>query len=815
MHPNLYLNKVILTFFWLSEFVEEADISEKFAHALLEVSNKPEARTAFNENSIATPVAGNRMNEPVAVSVTHTNEHGSIAPDSAVHTIVSNSSGIASVENRGSDDDEESGSRSKAESQSTMEPWKESIPTPSPAHADEKSIADMCGGQQQGSTPRGNPTKMLFEETPADVIEKRKRIDAQQSCFPLSGDESSMRSRSTIQNTTTTQKAFSGSSFYVKQTNVSPHMEESEDANNCTTTNQAVIAKVPRRVDDSNILTSRNLKFVSASPSTTDTATILSKEIENLNVNSIDEENDNTQNHQSQVSTPVNHSEQQKNAASPDQDAMDKEMEDFSPPRMNETGSPDADELVKTFDAILNSNDASLDNHLEPENFLLTQESHLEKSKEADMTIVDPSIGRKGLDDPHGAGRMENDGPEVPRQPSGVELPTYSAVANPSAKHSDRGQVVVDDTLYEKWIQDMSESIAPDDKWVKVMRMMKDFGLKHYSGGRLSSWIYVFPGRRTKANGGLLSHDFVEDEFDLKELAFQRFNWKGDDKFRSHREASMSRERHAKRILQISPEITQKRKAEMNARPGDTRKQQRTSESDHCAMPPLSNSLSTPEMKATVGEKLLSCLRVLQTSHKYKKLANLDEGKSSRFKDQVGNIEKFLKDAISSKRTSEVRKIRKPILYVCGSPGVGKTTAVDWCCDKVVKSVKNRELAGFDSLRICRVNGVSPGDAVNSILNKIADGLDMTNKVVTMKSLATFLKKTDEMVMLVIDEVDEMVSSRGTSSLNSESEKTLHELCKLASDPSCNVSLIGISNAVDGLAATRLKMIGMMVSSNH
>lgn len=789
MYPNL---------FWFSEFIEEADISAKFAKALLEVSSKHEASTFFNENSIATPVAGNRMHEPFAVSATHTDEHGSIAPDSAVHTIVSFSSGVASVENRVGDGDEASDSHSKAESQLTMEPWKESMPTPSPAQADEKSIVDMCGGQQQGSPPRGNPTKMLFDETPADVIEKRKRIDAMQSKSPI-------RRPSRTQPESTVQ---------ITQSNWLPHMENSEDANHCTTKNAK---EVPRSVDDSSMLTSCNLTLVTALPSTTHTSSSLSEEIEGCrNLNSFDDDNASAQSvaKKLRVSTPIKHSEELKNTASPDQDAMDKEMEGFSPPRMNEKGSPDVDDLVKTFDATLTSTEALVDNHQEPEHFLLTQEAPLDSSKKVGRASGDHTVGREGRDSIEGVDRMENDSPEVHHQAVGVEPRTELDVAIP-INPSERGQIDVDEAAYEKWTQNMTELVSPEDKWAKVMRKMMNSGLKWQSGGMLSSWIYVFPGRRTKASGGILGHDFVDDEFDLKQLAFERFNWKGDDKFHSDRDARISLDRRAKRVLQTSPERSQKRKAETKGRLEHTRKQQRLSENHQatdCAVPPVSTSLSTPEMKETVGAKLLSCLRVLQTSHRHKKLANHDESKSSRFKDQVSHIEKFLEAAISSKRSSGHNKFKTPILYVCGSPGVGKTTAVDWCCDQAVKSVKNMEIADCDSLRICQVNGVCPGDAASSILSKIADGLDMTNKNVTMKSLAAFLKKTDEMVILVIDEVDEMVSSRSNSSLNSESEKTLRDLCKLASDPSCKVALIGISNAVDGLAATRLKMTGMMVS---
>jgi hypothetical protein len=757
------------------------------------------------------------MNEHFAVSATHTNEHGNIAPDSAVHTIVSYSSGVASVENRVGDDDEASDSRSKAESQSTMEPWKESMPTPSPAQADEKSIVDMCGGQQQGSPPRGNPTKMLFDETPADVIEKRKRIDAQQSCFPVSLDESKIRSKSPLQRPATTQTRISESPVHVNQSNLAPLMKNGEGTNNFTTTNEVIAGDLPRSVDNSTILSTRNLNLVSALAPTTNSTSSLSEEIGDYrNINCINDDNASAQNidETSRVSTtPLKHSEQLKNAASPDQDAMDKEMEDFSPPRMNEKGSPDADDLVKTFDATFHSIEASLDNH-QPESFLLTQEAHSDSSNQDGGTSGDYSVEKSGREGSQGVRRLENERPELTHHPTFVEPHPDLDAANP-AKPLERGHLVVNEDVYEKWIQNMTELITPDDKWVKVMRKMKDSGLKWYNGGGISAWLYVFPGMRTKANGGILGHDFVEDEFDLKQLAFERFNWKGDAKFHSDREANMSVERRAKRILQTSPERTHKRKAETNGRLEHARKQQRLSESQQasdCTLPPQPNSLSTPEMKATVGAKLLSCLRVLQTSSRYKKLANLDERKSSQFKDQVGQIEKFLRAAISSKQTSGHSKFETPILYVCGSPGVGKTTAVDWCCDQAVKSVKNGEIADCANLRICHVNSVSPGDAATSILNKIADCLDITKKNITMKSLAAYLKKTDEMVVLVIDEVDEMVSSRGNSSLNSESEKTLRELCEWASVPSCKVALIGISNAVEGLAATRLKMIGMMVS---
>ena len=103
------------------------------------------------------------------------------------------------------------------------------------------------------------------------------------------------------------------------------------------------------------------------------------------------------------------------------------------------------------------------------------------------------------------------------------------------------------------------------------------------------------------------------------------------------------------------------------------------------------------------------------------------------------------------------------------------------------------------------------GDAT-ALLNEIARVLQMGTKKMTMKNhrdLIEKITKKKDLVMLVIDEVDNMISTRGGAA-ESGSSKILRSLCELATDPGCKFSLVGISNAVDNAVAKTLTQIGMV-----
>lgn len=498
-------------------------------------------------------------------------------------------------------------------------------------------------------------------------------------------------------------------------------------------------------------------------------------------------------------STPVKPIDTRNQAFSPDQDTMDKEMEGFSPPPVNDHGSPDADDLVMTYDTSTLSNEETFGGNL------LTQDFPME-SEDVDMDsgeVVDSVGDDINTDvDVHQApaelrtAQTDDDG-----------VAQASPVTNVTKPRSPSNQENNSIDEYDQWIQRLAGLVQPDDCWTKVFKTMKEQGL---------SWVYVsdglhlaaftFPGRLEPAKGGTVMHDFVYEEFDLQELAVRSLNWKGDEKYQSEKQArEYAGRRLRKRACDISATKDQKRnKGTPPQAEGQTPKNLKI------ASPVKSLSLTTPEKYSTVGERLRSCQRVLQVSHRCP-ISNVEAGQSNKFQAQVNAVEKFIMGTISSNGRHGGTANAKPILYICGSPGVGKTTAVNWCCDQAERAVRKGEVDGVNEILIGRLKTILTRDA-KEILHDIAGVLGMGSKAMTMKNHKDLLKKVakkKEMVILVIDEVDNMVSARGGEP-ESGSAKILQSLCELACDPTCKFSLVGISNAVDNAQAKALKKVGMV-----
>ena len=439
----------------------------------------------------------------------------------------------------------------------------------------------------------------------------------------------------------------------------------------------------------------------------------------------------------------------------------------------------------------------------------LTQEAHAEsndqaspESHEADEDKKDALAQEAPVESQEGTSAVKDDKKDL-IQEAGVESKDEARTGRAS-KPGKRKDLLIDEAEYEKWIQNLVDVVKPDDHWVEVQRKMNVYGMTHANGAGSGGYDFNFPGRKPRSKGGMLGHGYVEEVFDLKMLAVERFNWNADEKVLSEKAERESGGRRAKRSRNASPVQVRKRKAEKDNSMRPKAKQHREN-----ASPQASRSLPTPEKKETIGEKLESCQRVLQESQKTKKLSIVNNGKPSKLKVQVDDIQKFLNTAIASNGGHGETKSTKPILYICGSPGVGKTTAVDWCCEQAVVDVNQGDLQCVDGLKFSFVNGISTSDA-KAVLKEIAEGLNIKTKQMTVKLLMNYLKKNEDMLILVIDEVDNMVLARGESSPKNQSEKLLQELCELASDPSYKFALIGISNAVDSMEAKRLKMIGMV-----
>jgi ATPase family associated with various cellular activities (AAA) len=398
---------------------------------------------------------------------------------------------------------------------------------------------------------------------------------------------------------------------------------------------------------------------------------------------------------------------QLENPRSPDQDAMDREMECLLSSRDDDERSLDAEELVGT---------------------LCT-------------TSVDQSNGN-------------------------VNVQAFSQKDNnclqPSETASFEGEV-------NSWFETLSGLLRPNDYWEDVKAKMKSQGLKE------ENHIFFLGLESDPSKQASL---FVLSDQELKILSNERLSGKCHEKNFIER-SSLKRANHDSQFLD------QKRQCHG------------TSDRVDEACSPLEFDAASKPVQS-IGDALQESLYVMQASYKPKSALQFDVEGDSKYNTQVNEILKFLGNALDNVN-GKYQDNSNNTLYVCGSPGVGKTTAVNWCCDR---------LQG-PSTQICRINSASYRD-MRFFLADIFENLGIRMKNPSIKGLGEIMKKRCMSVVLVIDEIDSLISTKGISSLNSQSEKLLQELCATVKETSSKIVLIGISNAVESNEAKKLKALGLV-----
>ncbi|CAB9509564.1 complex subunit [Seminavis robusta] len=188
----------------------------------------------------------------------------------------------------------------------------------------------------------------------------------------------------------------------------------------------------------------------------------------------------------------------------------------------------------------------------------------------------------------------------------------------------------------------------------------------------------------------------------------------------------------------------------------------------------------------------------------------------SHFQQSTFSVLRLLRGFVQS-RLKETGK-QPATMFICGSPGIGKTTAVDYCCEQVKNDFSSQDGS-------CRHSGVTPvvvsincskfgtgAEVLDSVKDKIwaeCKGTGSARNDNVLKKQLTSTNKNDpsrRFLILVLDEIDQLVHQDSVSeNPRDNKEKLIDFFSAWASDSSYRVALIGIGNTMAGPKFRRLK----------
>jgi len=138
-----------------------------------------------------------------------------------------------------------------------------------------------------------------------------------------------------------------------------------------------------------------------------------------------------------------------------------------------------------------------------------------------------------------------------------------------------------------------------------------------------------------------------------------------------------------------------------------------------------------------------------------------------------------------------------------------QTTAVTSCSDEMTKWAKCN---GYDKPRFCFINmaatsSTCKGGIMRATLKKIAKSLEIDGASTLLAFEKQFKNKA---VVLVLDEIDMMFKQLGGIA-----ETWFQTLVDWAEDKQMRFSMIGISNCVNDINATRIRELGHVSNFHH
>ena len=152
------------------------------------------------------------------------------------------------------------------------------------------------------------------------------------------------------------------------------------------------------------------------------------------------------------------------------------------------------------------------------------------------------------------------------------------------------------------------------------------------------------------------------------------------------------------------------------------------------------------------------------------------------------------------------------VLLLAGEPGVGKTSGVMYCCNKVKDEVDLNH--GFD-VKVAKLNA-NDLKGINDLYEQLATALNTkpskTSIMLKLRGKHASVKKNPPFLVLVVDEIDMMLSESDLVQTHRNSELVVKELLEYANSPELNFALIGISNSTGNNKYARLHQLGKVSS---
>ncbi len=237
-------------------------------------------------------------------------------------------------------------------------------------------------------------------------------------------------------------------------------------------------------------------------------------------------------------------------------------------------------------------------------------------------------------------------------------------------------------------------------------------------------------------------------------------------------------------------------------------------------IPPVKfDEVFIPVFEGNDHDKLVSCLDALKlsTCSNLPTICSSNEAtaKTSKFAANISKVSHFVQAVLMSRGRNGTGNMGESstAFYVCGAPGLGKTSGVHWCCNHVAKSTKENDV----TLKMCHVNAsylTAQANPFRLVMKEMATCLGIKSPNPTESTLTKFLSNAKNSVVLivVVDEIDAFVTGSGRATTGTE---CLETLLRWANNPSLQMGLIGISNCMNDNKTSDIQELGEVCDINY